>query len=83
MRTPFTAHIVREPGCNRRGYGRDQLSVATSKKPLPNQGGAKADLPPCPPALLDEAPGGGGLGVWVLVESSETTCTCEYAGGIA
>ena len=40
----------------------------------------RADV--CPEAILDEAPGGG-VGVWVLVESDESTCTYEYAGGIA
>jgi hypothetical protein len=59
-------------------------SARTSvQKVSPERGKVKYDdLPPCPPAILDEAPGGG-VGVWVLVESTDTTCTYEYAGGIA
>jgi hypothetical protein len=40
------------------------------------------DLPECPPVMLDEAPEGG-LGVWILVDSDDKTCTYEYGGGIA
>jgi len=40
------------------------------------------DLPECPPVMLDEAPEGG-LGVWILVDSDDKTCTFEYGGGIA
>jgi hypothetical protein len=32
--------------------------------------------------MLDEAPEGG-LGVWILVDSDDKTCTYEYGGGIA
>ena len=37
----------------------------------------------CPPAIIDTDPEGHGLGVWVLVASTETDCEYEYAGGIA
>jgi hypothetical protein len=41
----------------------------------------------CPPAILDAAPDGSGLGVWVLFEQTEedgeTYCTYEYGGGVA
>jgi hypothetical protein len=40
-------------------------------------------LAECPGAILDSSPDGSGVGVWVLVESDATTCTYEYAGGIA
>jgi hypothetical protein len=44
-----------------------------------------ARMAACPGAILDSAPGGGGLGVWLLVEEDEAegTCTYEYGGGIA
>jgi hypothetical protein len=37
----------------------------------------------CPPAILDTAPDGSGLGVWILVASDDESCTYEYGGGIA
>jgi hypothetical protein len=40
-------------------------------------------LAQCPGAILDTAPGGGGLGVWLLVEDDGEYCTYEYGGGIA
>jgi hypothetical protein len=37
----------------------------------------------CPQSIIDTDPSGTGLGVWVLVDSSEPGfCTYEYAGGI-
>ena len=36
----------------------------------------------CPRAIIDTDPEGHGLGVWILVDSDEQTCTYEYAGGI-
>jgi hypothetical protein len=46
-------------------------------------GNVTAAAPACPPAILDSAPGNGGLGVWVLVAEDAETCTYQYAGGIA
>ena len=37
----------------------------------------------CPPAILDSSPDGSGLGIWLLVEEGDGTCTYEYGGGIA
>lgn len=36
----------------------------------------------CPDAIIDQANDGSGLGIWVLVDSDDETCTYEYAGGI-
>ena len=37
----------------------------------------------CPQSIIDTDPSGTGLGVWVLVDTSEPgICTYEYAGGI-
>jgi glutaredoxin len=55
----------------------------TVQKTGTQNGEISAALPRCPPVMLDNSPDGGGLGVWVLVDSDETTCTYEYAGGIA
>ena len=37
----------------------------------------------CPGSIIDTAPDGSGLGVWVLVDSDEDSCTYEYSGGIS
>jgi hypothetical protein len=38
----------------------------------------------CPATVLSDAPGGGGLGVWVWVRDEEGgTCLYQYAGGIS
>lgn len=37
----------------------------------------------CPAAILDTAPGGGGLGVWLLIEETGEDCVYTYGGGIA
>ena len=51
-------------------------------KKVSPEGSEVHDLPECPPVMLDEAPEGG-LGVWILVDSDDKTCTYEYGGGIA
>jgi hypothetical protein len=37
----------------------------------------------CQGSIIDTAPDGSGLGVWVLVKSDRDSCTYEYSGGIA
>jgi hypothetical protein len=38
----------------------------------------------CPAAILDTAPGGGGLGVWTLKGTdADGNCVYTYGGGIA
>jgi hypothetical protein len=53
-----------------------------TERPLPEPA-AGARMAACPGAILDSAPGGGGLGVWLLVEEGGGYCTYEYGGGIA
>jgi hypothetical protein len=36
----------------------------------------------CPRAIIDTDPEGHGLGVWVLVDSTQNECIYKYAGGI-
>lgn len=36
--------------------------------------------PACPPYIVDDAPGGGGLGIWVLYEQTDGTCDYQYVG---
>jgi hypothetical protein len=70
----------------RRGYqagGRGSSDGRTaSRHKISPEGSEVYDLPECPPVMLDEAPEGG-LGVWILVDSDDKTCTYEYGGGIA
>ena len=44
---------------------------------------AQVELTECPGSIIDTAPDGSGLGVWVLVDSDGDSCTYEYSGGIA
>ena len=37
----------------------------------------------CPQAIIDTDPEGHGLGVWVLVDSTEDECIYKYDGGIS
>ena len=61
-----------------------QVTAARRRvKKMPLGGVEFDDLPECPPVMIDEAPDGGGLGAWVLVDSDDETCTYEYGGGIA
>ncbi len=59
-------------------------SSARNRKTVPNRFnlGLQPRLAPCPSVMIDTDPQGHGLGVWVLVGQTETTCTYEYAGGI-
>lgn len=61
--------------------------VPKARASVQKAGSQNGDISPalarCPPVMLDESPDGGGLGVWVLVDSDDKTCTYEYAGGIA
>jgi hypothetical protein len=36
----------------------------------------------CPRSIIDTDPEGHGLGVWILVDHDDETCTYKYAGGI-
>lgn len=56
--------------------------AAKDAEPVPGETPV-ARLNQCPGAILDGAPGGGGLGVWLLVEDDGEYCTYEYGGGIA
>jgi hypothetical protein len=50
----------------------------------PDPGRAERGDARCPAAILDTAPGGGGLGVWVFKGVDENgACVYSYGGGIA
>jgi hypothetical protein len=36
----------------------------------------------CPRSIIDTDPEGHGLGIWILVDHDDETCTYKYAGGI-
>ena len=74
------------PHCKGSGIKQAAAAQVTSPrrrvKKISPEGSEVYDLPECPPVMLDEAPEGG-LGVWILVDSDDKTCTYEYGGGIA
>ena len=69
----------------RRSYRRLHPSRAgVARVTLPNLSPVEPEprAAACPPAILDSSPDGSGVGVWVLVDSDENSCTYEYSGGI-
>lgn len=72
-------------GGERRSFARDsgyEGDKDLGALPAPAEGVTIAQAS-CPGSILDSAPGGGGLGVWVLVGEDDDSCTYEYGGGIA
>jgi hypothetical protein len=64
----------------RRRYKKGQAESGYVASLQPEQTGPQARVGVCPPYLVDTAPGGGGYGVWVLVDSDDQTCTYQYVG---
>ena len=59
----------------RAGVTRKTLPYVSPREPEPRAAA-------CPAAIIDTSPDGSRVGVWVLVDSDETSCTYEYSGGI-
>ncbi|MBB4228600.1 hypothetical protein GGD56_002442 [Rhizobium mongolense] len=65
--------------------GGEQTAKLTSKRSFPRRTTVGSDEPAfrqpvCPAYIVDTAPGGGGLGVWVLAEQTDSTCDYVYVG---
>ena len=66
----------------RRSYGKG-ANAKPGESPIPASADPLRLADGCPEAVLDTAPDGSGVGVWVLIKSDDGSCTYEYGGGIA